>query len=70
MVETQISGPEGVFFYSFLNFSTTARQISVKSGSFCSAFQRAFFEPVSADLVRFVVEILGVNAILRTAAWK
>ena len=59
-----------VFSHSFLNFSTRARQKSTKSGSFCSPFQRAFFESFGADLARFVVEILRVKAISRTAAWK
>src|SRR5579862_6069997 len=58
------------FFYSFLNFSTTAAWISVKFGSFCRAFERASNESLGVAISCAVVEILWVEAISRTVSWN
>src|ERR1700744_4080024 len=58
------------FFYSFVNFSTTAAWILVKFGLFCRAFERASNESLSVAISCAVVEILWVKAISRTAAWN
>src|SRR5579862_2593241 len=58
------------FFYSFVEFSTTARWISVKFGLFCRAFERASNESLGVAISCVVVEILWVKAILGTASWN
>src|SRR5579862_1010102 len=58
------------FFYSFVNYSTTAAWISVKFGLFCRAFERASNESFIVSISFAVVEILWVKAISRTAAWN
>src|ERR1700744_5430271 len=58
------------FFYSFLNFSTTAAWISVKFGLFCRAFERASNESLGVAISCVVGEILWVKAILGTASWN
>src|SRR5579862_1624794 len=58
------------FFYSFVNFSTTARWNSVKFGLFCRALQRASNESLGVAISCAVVEILWVKAILGTASWN
>src|SRR5579862_882469 len=58
------------FFYSFLNYSTTAAWISVKFGLFCRSFQRASNESLGIAISCVVDEILWVKAILGTASWN
>ena len=58
------------FFYSFVNFSTTARWISVKFGLSCRSFERASNESLGIAISCVVGEILWVKAISRTAAWN
>src|ERR1700744_4929230 len=58
------------FFYSLVNFSTTAAWISVKFGLYCRAFERASNESLGIARSCVVVEILWVKAILGTAAWN
>src|SRR5579862_6289728 len=58
------------FFYSFLNYSTTAAWISVKYGSSCRGFRRASNESLGIAISCVVGEILWVKAILRTASWN
>src|SRR5579862_9096671 len=58
------------FFHSFLNYSTTARWISVNFGSSFRSFRRASNESFIASISCVVGEILWVKAISRTAAWN
>src|SRR5579862_5054473 len=58
------------FFHSFVNFSTTARWISVKYGSSFRSFRRASNESLGVAISCVVGEILWVKAISRTAAWN
>src|SRR5579862_5804628 len=58
------------FFYSFVEFSTTARWISVKFGLYCRAIRRASNESLGVAISCVVVEILWVKAILGTASWN
>src|ERR1700753_3668004 len=58
------------FFYSFVNFSTTAAWISIKFGLSCRGFRRASNESLGVAVSCVVGEILWVKAILRTAAWN
>src|SRR5579862_1675452 len=58
------------FFYSFVDFSTTARWISVNFGSYCRACQRASNKSLGIVISCVVGEILWVKAILRTASWN
>src|SRR5579862_4365682 len=58
------------FFYSLVNFSTTAAWISVKFGSSCRSFQRASNESLGIAMSCVVGEILWVKAILGTASWN
>src|SRR6201996_256348 len=58
------------FFYSLVNYSTTAAWISVKFGSSCRAFQRASNESLGVVISCVVAEKLWVKAILGTASWN
>src|SRR5579862_143240 len=58
------------FFYSLVNFSTTARWISVNFGLSCRSFERASNESLGIAISCVVVEILWVKAISRTASWN
>src|SRR5579862_4915650 len=58
------------FFYSFLNYSTTARWISLNFGLFCRAIQRASNESLDIAISCVVTEILWVKAILGTVSWN
>src|SRR6201996_869463 len=58
------------FFYSFMNFSTTAAWISVKFGLSCRGVRRASNESLGVAISCVVGEILWVKAILGTASWN
>ena len=58
------------FFYSFVNFSTTARWISVNFGLSCRSFERASNESMGVAISCVVGEILWVKAISRTVSWN
>src|SRR5579862_6690874 len=58
------------FFYSLVNYSTTAAWISVKYGSFCRPIRRASNKSLGVAISCAVGEILWVKAISRTAAWN
>src|SRR5579862_6860703 len=58
------------FFYSFLNYSTTARWIFVNFGLYCRSFERASNESLGVVISCAVAEILWVKAISRTVSWN
>src|ERR1700761_1915985 len=58
------------FFYSFVNFSTTAAWISLNFGLSCRAFERASNESLGIAISFVVGEILWVKAISRTVSWN
>src|SRR5579862_6139379 len=58
------------FFYSFVEFSTTAAWIFVKFGLSCRSFERASNESLGVAISCAVGEILWVKAILGTASWN
>src|SRR6201996_4684543 len=58
------------FFYSFVNYSTTAAWISLYFGLYCRAFERASNESLGIAISFVVGEILWVKAISRTVSWN
>src|SRR5579862_2371102 len=58
------------FFYSFVNYSTTAAWISVNFGLYCRSFERASNKSLGMARSCVVGEILWVKAISRTVSWN